>query len=300
LDYEKIVSHYNREKVKEEIARFSRGRWVAIHCQVKDERGRPYLLRYRRFKRWKAPLKIERPEDVPSLLNRFRKLQPRTFYASANVYRELATQEHVRSLDNVSFCLPTWDIDNKLADWKATVETAREIVGFLNEEGVSNSVFLKWSGNGLHVHVHHKAFSDELLTKLHPLDAAYAAVEYVNAKLRVRYVEIARKHKAKSLRVENKMDPQRVFTCPLSLHRHLNVVAVCISPKALDEFSPEWLSPENYEHWSGWNNHVRGEADRLARKAYELVGGYPLRSVRASGKQKAKSTAELISKWLRE
>jgi len=300
VDYDKVVFHYSREEVKEEIACFSRGRWVAIHCQIKDEKGRPYLLRYQRFGRKKFPLKIEKPEDVSSLINRFRKLQPRTFYASANVYKELATLEHVRSLNNISLCLPTWDIDNELVKWKATVEAAREILYFLKEEGVSESVFLKWSGNGLHIHIHHKAFSQELLRKLHPLDVAYAIVEYVNTKLGSRYVEVARKYKAKSLRVENKMDIQRVFTCPLSLHRYLDVVAVCMSPKALDEFSPSWLSLDGYKHWREWDSYVRGEADQLARKAYESVGGYPVRRIQAVRKRKTKSTAELISKWLRK
>lgn len=49
-DYEKVVSHYGRAEVREEVARFSEGRWVALHCRVKDGSGRPYLLRYRKFR----------------------------------------------------------------------------------------------------------------------------------------------------------------------------------------------------------------------------------------------------------
>lgn len=205
-------------------------------------------------------MKIKKPEGVSLLLERFHKLQPRTFYAFANVYKELAAPEHVRSLENIAFSLPTWDVDNELAEWKTTLETAKEIIGFLNDEGVSKSIFLKWSGNGLHIHIHihQKAFSDELLRKLHPLDVAYAIVEYTNNKLMSRYVEIIEKYRARSFRVENKMDIQRVFTCPLSLHRHLNVVAVCINPEKLENFSPRWLSPDDYRHWRGWNNYIRG------------------------------------------
>lgn len=33
-EYEKIVvHHYNKEEVQEEIVKFSRNRWVALHCE---------------------------------------------------------------------------------------------------------------------------------------------------------------------------------------------------------------------------------------------------------------------------
>lgn len=107
-----VVTHYSRREVKEEIARFSKDRWVALHCELKDADDRPYLLRYKRVAKHKIPLTISDDEDVPALLKRFGRLRPRTFYASASVYREITHPEHVKGLENIVFCLPTWDIDN--------------------------------------------------------------------------------------------------------------------------------------------------------------------------------------------
>mgnify|MGYP001059452827 CR=1 FL=1 len=262
-----VVAHYSRREVQEEIAKFSKSRWVALHCELQNASGRPFLLRYRRTRRTKEPLTIDAPDDIPALLKRFEKLRPRTFYASASVYKSFASPEHVRSIDNVASCLPTWDIDNVIDKWETTITVLKEIVDFLDKEGVSKSVFLKWSGNGAHVHIHEKAFSPELLQKINPLDVAYAIVEYVNGKLRSRYLEIAEKYGAKELRIENEMDPQRVFTCPLSLHRKLDVVAVCFSLDNINSFYLDWVSVEHYCHWNGWNKFETGEADSLAQKA---------------------------------
>lgn len=231
MDYEStVVIHFNLREVQEEIARFSRDRWVALHCELLDKKGRQYLLRYSRVAKNKIPLTINDPEDVQALLERFARLRPRTFYASANVYGEIACREHVRRMDNIRFCLPTWDIDNTIEKWRATIAAAEEIINLLEDENISKSVFLKWSGNGAHVHIHHKAFSPELLRKINPLDAAYAIVEYVNSKLHSRYLEIAKGYGARELKVENEMDIQRVFTCPLSLHRSRNLMAVVFHP----------------------------------------------------------------------
>jgi len=300
-DYESIVvAHYNRKEVQEEIAKFSKGRWVALHYETRDAQGRPYLLRYQRAPRkGKVPLTTNNPEDVLTLLRRFERLRPRTFYASVSVYKELAYPEHVRSMDNIVFCLPTWDIDNVIEKWEATIATAKEIVNFLSSESVSESVFLNWSGNGAHVHIHHKAFSTELLRRINPLDAAYAVVEYVNGKLRSRYMEIAEEHEARKLSIENEMDLQRVFTCPLSLHRSLNLAAVCFSPDMVSEFTPDWTSVERYRHWNEWDTFEIGEADHLAEKAHQVVGAYPLRKLPTPPRAKRKSTAKLITRWLK-
>lgn len=300
-DYESIVvAHYNRKEVQEEIAKFSKDRWVALHCEAQDVKGRAYLLRYQRTRKGKVPMTINNPEDVPIILKRFEKLRPRTFYASVSIYKELSYPEHVRSMDKIVFCLPTWDIDNVIDKWEATIAAAKEIVDFLSNEGVSKSVFMKWSGNGAHVHIHHKAFSAELLRKINPLDAAYAIVEYVNSKLRSQYTEIAERHEARKLNIENEMDLQRVFTCPLSLHRSLNVVAVCFPPNMTNDFTLEWTSVEHYRHWNGWDRFEIGEADRLAERAYQIIGAYPLRKLPKPFERERKSTAELITGWLKK
>ncbi len=295
-----ILKHYKDELVKREIARFSAGRWVAVHCQTLDKSGRPYLLRYFRRAKRKVPLTIREPEDVSFIIERFKKLEPRTFYASINVYKKLSAAEDTRNLENIAYCLPTWDIDNKIEKWEATVEVAKEILRFLRLHGVEDSVFLKWSGNGMHIYIHHRAFSERLLERIHPLDIAYSVVEYVNMKLHGKYLEIAAKHSARNLRVENKIDIQRVFTCPLSLHRNLDVVAVCINPDTLDDFSISWVSLENFKHWEGWNRYIEGEADSLAMKAYETVGGYPLRRLPRAQAKKKMRLDELIMKWIRK
>jgi len=297
-NFQAVLRHYQSELVKREIARFAAGRWVAVHCQSLDKSGRPYLLRYFRRAKRKVPLTIREPEDVPFIIERFKKLKPRTFYASINVYKKLSVAEDTRNLENIAYCLPTWDIDNKIEKWEATVEVAREILKFLRLHGVEDSVFLKWSGNGMHIHIHHRAFSEGLLERIHPLDIAYSVVEYVNMKLHGKYLEIAAKHSARNLRVENKIDIQRVFTCPLSLHRNLDVVTVCIDPDTLDDFSISWVSLENFKHWEGWNRYVEGEADSLAIKAYETVGGYPLRRMPRMKAKKKIGVDELIMKWI--
>jgi len=292
-----VVAHYSSQDVQEEIARFSKDRWVALHCELRDTKGRPYLLRYKRVAKGKVPLTISDSDDISTLLKRFGKLRPRTFYASASVYREITYPEDVRSLNNIAFCLPTWDIDNVVDKWEATIATAKEIVDFLSNEGVSKSVFLKWSGNGVHVHIHQRAFSTGLHQRINPLDAAYAIVEYVNGKLRSRYMEIAERYQATKLKVENEMDLQRVFTCPLSLHRSLNFVAVCFPPDIIDHFTPEWASADGYRHWKGWDRYESGEADPLAERAHRIVGAYPLR--KTSKPPTRKSTAESIIRWLK-
>ena len=295
-----VLKHYEDELVKREIARFSAGRWVAIHCQTLDKKGRPYLLRYLRQKKMKTPLTIDRPEAITRLMERFKKLKPRTFYASINVYKKLSAAEDTRNLENIAYCLPTWDIDNKIEKWEATVEVAREILKFLRLHGVKDSVFLKWSGNGMHIHIHNRAFSEGILERIHPLDIAYSVVEYVNMKLHGKYLEIAAKHSARNLRVENKIDIQRVFTCPLSLHRSLDVVAICIDPNMLDDFSISWVSLGNFKHWEGWNRYIEGEADSLAIKACETVGGYPLRRTPRMKAKKKIGVDELIMKWIKK
>jgi len=295
-----VISHYNRRDVQEEIARFSRDRWVALHCELHDAQGRPYLLRYKKVAKNKVPLTITSSEDISVLLKRFEKLRPRTFYASASVYREIIYPEHLRDMNNIASCLPTWDIDNIIDKWEATMATAKEIVNFLSKEGISRSVFLKWSGNGAHIHIHHRALSSELCRRINPLDAAYAIVEYVNGKLRSRYMEIAERYQASKLKVENEMDPQRVFTSPLSLHRSLDLVAVCFSPNMMDHFTPKWASIEGYRHWKDWDRFEPGEADHLAEIAYQIVGAYPLRKIPKPPRREGKSTAELITRWLKK
>jgi len=298
-DYDSVVvAHYDKHEVQEEIVRFSQGRWVAVQCQVLNQQGYPVLLRYRRGSgKIKAPLTITKPEEIPFLLKQYIRLRPRTFYASVNVYKELTRQDHVKAMDNILYCAPTWDIDNIPEKWKATIEAAKEIMSFLDREGVSKSVWFKWSGMGAHVHLHPRAFSSKLLQKIAPLDAAYAIVEYVNTKLSSKFAEIAKAFEARELNIENEMDLQRVFTCPLSLHRSLNKVAVCVSPDEIDKFIPEWTRVDGYRHWKGWDQHDVGEADALAEKAHKFAGSYTMKSLPNAKLERTQTNS--IVKWLR-
>jgi len=271
--YQLILQHYSDVRVQREIAEYSAGRWIALHCEQTDEKGRKILVRYWRGRR---PLSLGEPADLPRLLEAYRRLKPRSIHATANLYGKLESVEDVAFIGNIAACTPTWDVDNRLEDWEATREASKQIVQFLSENGVSESVYVKFSGRGAHVQVHPYAFSARLRSKINPLDLAYALVEYVRGKLQPRFVEIALKFKAEGLRVDNEMDFQRLFVCPLSVHRELDTVAVCLNPEELDDFTPEEARLGRVtHHWEGWRNYREGEADELAVKAYSLVGGYP-------------------------
>jgi len=53
------------------------------------------------------------------------------------------------------------------------------------------------------------------------------------------------------VRVENKVDPSRVFTSHLSLYRELDSVCVCIDPDKLYDFNLGWARPSGYKHFTG-------------------------------------------------
>jgi hypothetical protein len=297
-----VSSHYGRLDVQREIARYSQDRWVAIHCDFVNPQGYPVLLRYQTgARKLKTPLTITKPEDVPSLLSRFARLKPRTFYASINVYRDLTRQESVKDVRNIAFCAPTWDVDNVPDKWKATIAAVKEVVGALGEEGISESVFLKWSGRGAHVHMHHKAFSPQVIEKIGALNLAYAVVEYVNRTLQARFNEIAEAFADPELSVENEVDIQRVFSCPLSLHRSLSRVVVCFPTVSIDDFNPDWTRVEEFRHWEDWDQFEIGEGDSLAEKAYKQIGAYSVKTRPVPRHKPEHETAEnSLTKWLKE
>ncbi|RLG40085.1 MAG: hypothetical protein DRO05_07250 [Thermoproteota archaeon] len=269
MEYEQVLGYYSRSLVKREISEYCRGRWVALESPAEERRT---FFRYAGRK----PLKIEEIDDVEAVLRRFRLFKPRTFYATANVYNKLDSKEDLEDPNNIALSTPIWDIDNELERWKQTLEAARLIVDELERGGVVRSVYLKWSGRGCHVHVHEKAFSPELLEKHNPLDLSYSIVEYVLRRVGDRVKEIAKSSKEaeRPLAIENEMDLKRVFTVPLSLHRTLNLAAVCFKPDEIDEFSLDWAEPLELRHNEGWREHEVGEADDLAKRALGEIGGY--------------------------
>lgn len=277
-----IHEHYSRGEVQREITDFCRGRWAAIHCL--SPVGKLVLRRYISGK----PIKVESSED----LERLSGYGMRSIYATANVYRRVEYKLDPYDYENIIYCTPVWDIDSDLLMWRDTIKVARKILGFLKDWGIRESVYVKWSGKGCHIHVNERSISESLLEKHSPLDIAYAIVEYVNTKLSRDLIELCMRGE---IRVENKIDPARIFTCPLSLHRKLDVVCICVKPDALDKFALEWIDPYNFRHDTRWREFKEGEADRLAEAAYRALGGYPLKSKR---RRKTKPLDEQIMKWL--
>jgi len=275
--------HYLSPEVQREIIDFCRGRWVALHCV--DSSGNLIFKRYIGGN----PIRIDCPEDIVKINDGTLK----SIYATANVYKRLNNIEDLYNFRNIAYCTPTWDIDSELPGWRRTIQVAKEIMRFLGDWGIKESVYVKWSGNGCHVHINEKSVSEDLLEKYCPLDLAYAIVEYVNAKLSLKFMELS---SGDEIRVENKMDPTRVFTCPLSLHRELDAVCICMKPEDLKNFTPEWIKPRIFKHNPNWREFKEGEADKLAEAAYKTVGGYPLKLRRR--RRRTKPLDKQIMEWL--
>ncbi|RLI11029.1 hypothetical protein DRO33_04780, partial [Candidatus Bathyarchaeota archaeon] len=111
--YRAVLEHYRRPEVPREIARFARGRWVAIHCATRDEKGRPLLVRYEKRDGRRKPLALNGPSDVERLLSELAHLKPRTFYASSAIYARLEEPEDTIYPGTALAFTPTWDIDNE-------------------------------------------------------------------------------------------------------------------------------------------------------------------------------------------
>ncbi|RSN72320.1 hypothetical protein [Candidatus Methanodesulfokora washburnensis] len=272
------MDHFSRADVRRAIVDFLRGRWVS----VQTENG------FRRYLNGR-PLRVRDEVELEALL---RLLGPvRTFYGTIEIYRRIESREDVYDEGNVISATPTWDIDSEINNWRATVEVIREIINFLSEEGVKNSVFIIWSGNGAHVHIHPLSIS----LNINPLDIAWSVTEFVRLKLELKVEEIRRKHNVEKLVLANEIRPRRVFTAPLCFHRKLDVVTVPILPEDLEDFDISWTSPGNFRFSSEWNRFSRGEADALAKRAYESIGGYPIVSRR---RRKGKRLEDML--WFNE
>ncbi|MEM0240369.1 MAG: hypothetical protein QXP29_02740 [Candidatus Nezhaarchaeales archaeon] len=282
--------HYSKQDVREEIAKFAKDRWVGVHCLKRDGKGNRIMVRHVDGK----PITIGSPHDLYLLKQRLRDKGLRTIYATAAVYRKITSRGDVASLSNIISYTPTWDVDNDFENWRSTIKACIEIVEFLREEGVSKSVYIKWSGNGAHVHLHEKSLSSRALRGKSPLDLAYAIVEYVKIKVEPRIQEIALSDGC-NIKVENKIDRQRMFTCPLSLHRDHDKVCICMKPNQLHHFSPSWIDPQGYIHNKEWTLYEEEEADALAEKALNVIGGFP---VRRSRTRKYPKLDEAIVKWM--
>ncbi len=262
------VEYYSRRSVAEEVAEFLRGRWAALEGREK------WWLRWRHGR----PLVVSSWRDVVELVREYRGFGARSWYGTIEVFRKLRERRDVEEgyEGNIERVTVFVDIDivdeSRLGDaWGCVVEAARVLVEWLEGKGVRESVYLLWSGAGMHVRVHEAAF-EKVLEEAHPLDVAFAVAEYM---LEASEAELLRVIEGCGglVKVENLVAPKRVFTAPLSLHRRLDRVAVALKPERLGEFSLDWSSPENPVHDPGaWRRFRRGEADELAREALERIG----------------------------
>lgn len=266
---EKAFKHYLREDVELEIARFCRERWVAVECVSKD--GRRVFHRY-----WRrdVPLTIFEPADLKKILNRFGKARPRTIYGSANVYRRISSKEDLSAEENIAYATPSWDIDGSLEEVDLIKEAAGILLDELRRNGVEKSVYLIWSGRGIHIHLNERAINDNVWEK-GPLRVSFSVVEYALRNVREELLKVCGRSRAseRKLKIENIMDVQRVFTAPLSLHRELDIVAVTVDPDELDQFDLSWTRLDSFRYWRDWSRYEDGEADDLALKALEAIKG---------------------------
>ena len=261
-----VISYYSRSEVSGEVAEFLRGRWAALEGSAG---GKRVFIRYRRGR----PLTISSPADVITVVRSYSGMGARTFYGTLAIYKRIETVEDVEDAGNVVAATPFWDIDVEGGGWEYVVEAAEAIVEYLESEGVTDSVYILWSGEGAHVRINEGAFSDELLSQHHPIEVAHAVVDHVLKAIRPRLESIVRASGG-SLKVENLVDPKRVFTAPLSLHRKLDRAAICFKPRELPSFEPEWTNPARPRHDpTAWRTYSRGEADGLAKKALALSKG---------------------------
>lgn len=280
LDGHVVKEHYSRRDVREEVIRFSRGRWLALA-------GSRWIRHLR-----SRPLTVESLRLPDSLLT----TETRALYATTALYRRLRSRKDPYEEGNVVAVTPYLDIDNELEHWRATIEVARAISDELESMGVVRSVYILWSGKGAHVRVHEYALSREL----RDLDHAWALAEYLRIKVEPRVAEIRRRLDAAGMgvRVENQLKPRSLFTVPLSLHRVIDRVAICLKPEDLDDFDLSWTEPFSFKHHA-WEVYEVGEADGASKKALELVGGYPVagRGAARGRRRKEPPVDEMVRKW---
>lgn len=263
--------YYSKGLVKKEITEYCRNRWVATLVKSK---GKLIFIRY--WRDTKKPLSFSSIIDFDKFIKQTKWATPRTFYATANLFKDLSDESLLEDKNNIYASTPVWDIDAALRFWRKSLDVAKAIIDSLEKEGVIKSVYLLWSGRGVHIHIHELAISAQLREKHNPLDISYSIVDYILRKTRDKILSIAKEAKdpERPLKVENEMDAKRVFTVPLSLHKSVNYAAVVFKPDEIEDFELDWANPNKPKHNPNWRKYEEGEADELAIKALKEVGGY--------------------------
>jgi len=262
LDWSFIKQHYLKDEIKEQIIKYSKDRWIALENTVENER-----IFYRYFRN-KEPLKISNEVEYKKLFLEFRF---RTIYASINLYRKI-DKDLLKDLNNIYAVTPVFDIDGSLDDLEVMKRVAEIIISELDKYGIKKSIYLVWSGRGIHIHIHEKAFT----LNYHPLDIAFSIVDFIIKKTRDEIAKeiIKAKNIDRELKVENKIDIQRVFTVPFSFHRFLDFVCVPFKPNSLNNFDLSWVNPNNFKYDKNWYEFEEGEGNELAEIAIKESKGY--------------------------
>ncbi|MEM0080207.1 MAG: hypothetical protein QW118_08320 [Nitrososphaerota archaeon] len=260
-----FLKHYLREDVQTEISRFCKGRWVAVESSSIS--GRRVFYRYIDGK----PVTIKEPSDLKKLINKLGGMF-RTVYGSANIYSKLEDIRDLEDTRNIVKVTPCIDVDGSLSEVDLILKTAEIILEEFWKNGLEKSVYLVWSGRGIHVHVNENAVSGRFWVK-DPVKIAHTLIEYVLQKKKEELRELCRRSTAsdRRLKIENLIDVQRVFTAPLSLHRELDLVAVTVNPDELSNFSIDWSKIGNFKYWRDWDRFIEGEADKLLEKALSEI-----------------------------
>jgi DNA primase catalytic subunit len=246
--------HYAREEVKEEIASFLSKRWAAVEGRIGEEK---VFARYLD----NQPLWIKRPEDVEEALKRFP--WARSFYGSIAVYSD----KPLGTLEGITLF---WDLDCE-DDIEPCLKGAQIISSFLEKRGIKP--WIKFSGRGFHVHVNEKCYNWR--KEEDPFTVALHVERFVVSQLegKLRDLELL------GMKVETLIDPARVTTSPLSLHRELDRVAIAMKPEALGEFQVSWSEPKSYKHDPEAWRECQGSLEELVESAKSWKPPKPSKAV---------------------
>ncbi len=277
-----LLSHYNKDIVKREIYNFTKQRWVALYGNTMyryDKKGNP--------------LTFEDKESVPKKVSEF---VARTVYATAGKYSEV-TKENIEK-DNIILYTPFFDVDTKIDKWEYAIKAAEVIVSELEKEGVEKSVYLLWSGEGIHVRINEKSIPKDY----YPLTAAHAIVQYILNKIKNDLQKLS-ENSGEVLKVDELIDSKRIFTVPLSFHKELNYVTVCFSPDKLDKFSLDWANPDKFIHEEKiYERYEENETEELLIKAIKEYKPYhegvkPQKSKEVKGENENRVIANKIGRF---
>ncbi|ACP54466.1 hypothetical protein [Saccharolobus islandicus] len=185
-----------------------------------------------------------------------KKSNAKTIYATSAKYSQI-TLEHIEQ-NRIESYTPFFKIDTKIDKWEKAIKAVEVIVSQLEKEGVEKSVYLLWSGKGIHVRINENAIPKDF----GPLTAAHAIVQYVLREVRDEIIKIG------DVKVDELIDPKRVFTVPLSPHKELDYVTVCFSPDKLSKFSLDWANPDSFIHEERvYERYEKDEAKELIERA---------------------------------